>query len=414
MAHFDSLETRAPEVREAELMAALPDFIAKAKAKAPGFARILEDVDPEAVTSRAALAQLPVTRKSTLIELQRKSPPLGGMAALPPGAAAMLFASPGPIFELEAPRADYWRSARALFAAGFRKGDIVHNAFSYHLTPGGWLMHSGARALDCAVIPAGTGNTEQQVQVIDQLRPNGYGGTPDFLKVLLDKAEELDLDASSITKALVSGAALPPSLRQELGSRGVAVLQCYATADLGLVAYETAVDGEVGEGMVLDEGLIVEIVRPGSGEPVAEGEVGEIVVTALTPEYPLIRFGTGDLSAMLPGASACGRTNGRIMGWMGRADQTTKVKGMFVHPEQVAEVLRRHPEVLRARLEVERDGQSDVMTLRCEVARPAEGLSDAVGRSLADICKLRGAVAFCDPGELPNDGKVIADLRSYD
>ena len=414
MEHYDSLETRHPEVREAELMSALPRVLAGAKTKAPGFARILEGIDPEAVRSREDLARLPVTRKSDLIELQRKSPPHGGLAALPPGAAAQLFASPGPIFELEAAREDYWRTARALFAAGFRKGEVVHNAFSYHLTPGGWMLHSGARALGCAVIPAGIGNTEQQVQAIDQLQPDGFCGTPDFLKVLLDKAVELELDAGNITKALVSGAALPPSLREELKERGVEVLQCYATADLGLVSYETRSEAEVGPGMVLDEGVILEIVRPGSRDPVPEGEVGEVVVTSLTPEYPLVRFGTGDLSAVLPGQSACGRTNTRIKGWMGRADQTTKVKGMFVHPEQVAEVLRRHPEVLRARLEVDREAQTDVMTLRCEVARDAAGLTEALEKTLADVCKLRGGVALCAPGELPNDGKVIADLRSYD
>ena len=414
MEHFDGLETREPEVREAALMAALPEILGRAKAKAPGFARILKDVDPAAINSRAALAQLPVTRKSTLIDLQRKSPPLGGLAALPPGAAAQLYASPGPIYELEATRGDYWRAARALHAAGFRKGEVVHNAFSYHLSPGGWILHSGARALGCAVIPAGVGNSEQQVQAIDQLRPDGYTGTPDFLKALLDKAVELELDAGSLTKALVGGAALPPSLRRELWERGVSVLQCYATADLGLVAYESAVGEVVGEGMILDEGIIVEIVRPGSGEPVAEGEVGEVVVTTLTPEYPLVRFGTGDLSAVLPGQSACGRTNTRIRGWMGRADQTTKVKGLFVHPEQVAEVQRRHPELLRARLEVEREGQNDVMTLRCEVEAASEGLAAAVERTLVQVCKMKGGVTLCAPGELPNDGKVIADLRSYD
>ena len=414
MDHFDSLEARDPEQREAELMAALPRQIAHAKSKAPGFARILEGIEPGDITSRAALTHVPVTRKAALIALQHKSPPLGGLATLPLGAAAHIFVSPGPIYEPEAARENYWRTARAFHAAGFRKGDIVHNAFSYHLTPGAWIMDSGARTLGCAVIPAGVGNTEQQVQAIDQLQPTGYTGTPDYLKTLIDTAEQQGLDTGSLGKALVSGAALPPSLRQELKGHGVDVLQCYATADLGLIAYESAVGGEIGEGMILDEELIVEILRPGTGDPVADGETGEVVVTTLNPDYPLIRFATGDLSAVLPGQSACGRTNTRIRGWMGRADQTAKVKGMFVHPEQVAEVVKRHPEVLRARLEVDREGQSDVMTLRCEVDQAGEGLAEALARSLQEVCKLRGAVALCAPGELPNDGKVIADLRRYD
>jgi phenylacetate-CoA ligase len=409
MDHFDELETRDPAAREAALMAALPGQIGHAKATAPALARILEDVDAAAVTSRAALAALPVTRKSDLVAGQSEAPPLGGFAALAPGAAARLFASPGPIFELETGRPDYWRSARALFAAGFRAGDVVHNCFSYHLSPGGWMLDSGLRALGCAVVPGGVGNSEAQAQAIAHIRPVGYAGTPDFLKVLLDTGAELGLDCTSITKGAVSGGALFPSLRQEYQARGVAVLQCYATADLGLIAYESGPD----QGMIVDEQLIVEIVRPGTGDPVPEGEVGEVVVTTLNPDSPLIRFATGDLSAVLPGHSPCGRTNSRLKGWMGRADQTTKVKGMFVHPGQVAQVVKRHPEVAKARLVVARAGETDAMTLRCEVAGGGDALAGAIAATLQAVCKLKGAVALEAPGALPNDGKVIEDTRDY-
>ena len=424
---YDELETRDPAAREAALMAALPGQIAHAKEAAPAFARILKDVDAAAVTSRAALSQLPVTRKSELMAGQAEAPPLGGFAAVAPGMAARLFAPPGPVFELETARPDYWRSARALHAAGFRKGEVVHNCFSYHLSPGGWILDAGLRALGCVVVPAGVGDSEAQVQAIAQFRPAGYTGTPDFLKVILDKGAELGLDCSSITKAAVSGGALFPSLRQEYQARGVAVLQCYATADLGVIAYESAAD----RGMIVDEGLIVEIVRPGTGDPVPEGEVGEVVATTLNPDYPLIRFATGDLSAVLPGASPCGRSNLRLKGWMGRADQTTKVKGMFVHAAQVAEVVKRHPEVVKARLVVARDGETDVMTLHCEVAgaevtgaestgaestgaEGGEALTGAIADSLRAVCKLKGGVRLVAPGTLPNDGKVIEDARSYD
>ena len=409
---YDDLETRDPEAREVALMAALPEQIAHAKAKAPAFAGILKDVDAAAVTSRAALSRLPVTRKSELMAGQAEAPPHGGFAAVAPGMAARLFASPGPVFELETDRPDYWRSARALHAAGFRKGEVVHNCFSYHLSPGGWILDAGLRALGCAVVPGGVGNSEAQAQAIAQFRPAGYTGTPDFLKVILDKGAELGLDCSSITKAAVSGGALFPSLRREYRERGVAVLQSYATADLGVIAYESAVD----EGMIVDEGLIVEIVRPGTGDPVPEGEVGEVVATTLNPDYPLIRFATGDLSAVLPGASPCGRTNLRLKGWLGRADQATKVKGMFVHPAQVAEVVKRHPEVARARLVVARDGETDVMALHCEVAgaEGGETLAGAIADSLRAVCKLKGAVKLVAPGALANDGKVIEDARSYD
>jgi phenylacetate-CoA ligase len=409
---YDDLETRDPEVREAALMAALPGQIAHAKQKAPAFARILEAVDAAAVMSRAALAALPVTRKSDVMAGQGQAPPLGDFAALAPGAAARIFASPGPAFGLETGRSDYWRSARALYAAGFRAGDVVHNCFAYHLSPGGWIVDAGLRALGCAVVPGGVGNSEAQAQAIALIRPLGYAGTPDFLKVLLDTGAELGLDCTSITKGAVSGGALFPSLRQEYAQRGVAVLQCYATADLGLIAYESGAD----QGMIVDEHLIVEIVRPGTGDPVPEGEVGEVVVTTLNPDYPLIRFATGDLSAVLPGPSPCGRSNLRLKGWMGRADQTTKVKGMFVHPGQVAQVLRRHPQVAKARLVVARAGEADVMTLHCEVA-PSAGtaaLAGALADSLRAVCKLKGEVRLVAPGALANDGKVIEDARSYE
>ena len=410
--YFDDLEARAPEAREAALMAALPGQLVHAKSATPGFARILEDVDPEAVQDRTALARLPVTRKSDLVRLQGEHPPFDGLVA---GAATRLYASPGPIYELETARRGFWRTERALHAAGFRAGDLIHNCFAYHLTPGGWILDGSARALGCAVIPAGVGNTEQQVQAIAHFRPNGYTGTPDFLKVLLDKAIELDLDCGSITLALVSGGALFPSLRQDYAERGVTTLQCYVTADLGLIAYETiGPEGAVGEGMVIDEGIILEIVRPGTGDPVPEGEVGEVVITTLNPDYPLIRFATGDLSAVLPGTSGCGRTNTRLKGWMGRADQTTKVKGMFVQPTQVAEVTRRHPEILKARLTVDRRGESDVMELVCEVADESAADAQTIAQTLQNACKVKGDVTLVAPGQLPNDGKVIDDRRSYD
>ena len=408
MDYYDDLETRAPRAREAALFAALPRQIAHAKKHAPAFARMLADVDAKRITDRAALARLPVVRKSALIELQSEAPPFGGLAAMVVGSSGRVFASPGPIYEPEGTRPDYWRVARALFAAGVRKGELVHNAFSYHFTPGGFIIESGALALGCTVFPAGTGQTEQQVAAIAALRPQAYAGTPSFLKIILDKGVEMGMRLDSITKALVSGEALPPGLRAQLRDRGVNVLQCYATADLGLIAYES----EAAEGMIVDEGVIVEIVRPGTGAPVAAGEVGEVVVTTLTPEYPLIRFATGDLSAVLPGASPCGRTNMRIKGWMGRADQTTKVKGMFVHPAQVAEVVKRHAEIVKARLLVEREGDNDAMTLHCEIQDAgSERLRDAIAASLRDVCNLRGTVKFAAAGSLPNDGKVIEDAR---
>src|SRR6185312_8190129 len=399
--HYDALETRDPADRERALCDTLPAQIAHAMA-APGWAKQLAGVAPNSVTSRAALSKLPILRKADLVAMQKEHPPFGGFNLTPPGKAKRLQMSPGPLFEPEGQGADFAHCARALHAAGFRAGDIVHNAFSYHLTPGAFILEAGAHALGCAVIAGGVGNTEQQLDAIAHYRPVGYVGTPDFLKILLDTAEKTAKDASSFKRALVSAAALPASLRDELGRRGVAVLQCYATAELGVIAYESSAK----EGMIVNESVIVEIVRPGTGDPVAEGEVGEVVVTSFNPDYPMVRLGTGDLSAVLPGRSPCGRTNMRIKGWMGRADQTAKVKGMFVHPKQVAELGARHPELGRLRLVVGRAGEQDTMTLIAECARPAEGLQAAVAATLQAITKLKGEVLLLPPGSLPNDGKV--------
>ena len=365
---YDSLETRDPELRERELLAALPRQIAHAKAHAPALSALLREIDPESVRSRVDLAGLPILRKSELIERQKRAPPFGGLTAVEPGALSRVFMSPGPIYDPEGKGRDYWRMARALFAAGFRAGDLIHNCFAYHLTPAGSMVETGAQALGCAVIPGGTGQTELQLKVIEHLRPQGYIGTPSFLRIILEKGRELGADLSSMSKALVSGEAFPPALQKEVAGYGIGALQCYATADLGLIAYESPAR----EGMILAEGILVEIVRPGTGDPVPEGEVGEVVVTTLSPDYPLIRFATGDLSAILRGESPCGRTNARIKGWMGRADQTTKVKGMFVHPTQVADAVRPHRDVLRARLVVGQENQTDVMTLYVEVAAGAD------------------------------------------
>jgi phenylacetate-CoA ligase len=404
--HYDSLETREPAEREAAQSATLSQLIARAMA-APGWARHLAGIDPAAVTSRAALAKLPLLRKGSLIALQKAAPPFGGFNVTSPAKMRRLFMSPGPIFEPQGAGPDHYGATRALFGAGFRAGDIVHNSFSYHLTPGAFILESGLQALGCAVVPGGVGNTEMQVEAIAQLRPTGYTGTPDFLKVLLDAAQKTGRDASSLRRALVSGAALPASLRQELASRGVDALQCYALAEVGVLAYETSAR----EGMIVNEHVLVEIVRPGTGDPIGDGEVGEVVVTCFNADYPMIRLATGDLSAVLPGRSPCGRTNMRIKGWMGRADQTTKVKGMFVHPGQVAEVARRHPELGRVRLAVTRSGEQDAMILSVECAAPAAGLADAVAATLQSVTKLRGEVKLVAPGTLPNDGKVIADER---
>jgi phenylacetate-CoA ligase len=408
--HYDALETRDPEARERDLLAALPNQIAHARARAPAFAQSLAGVEPRAVTTRAALAALPVMRKGELLDLQRATRPFGGLAASGYGAIARVFASPGPIYEPEGRAADWWRLARALFAAGFRRGDLVHNCFSYHFTPAGSMLETGAHALGCTVFPGGTGQTEQQVQAIADLAPAGYVGTPSFLRIILDKADELGVALPSLAKALVSGEAFAPSLRDALAARGIHGYQVYATADLGSIAYETPAR----EGLVVDEGVLVEIVRPGTGDPVPEGEVGEVVVTTLVnADYPLVRFGTGDLSAVLPGRSPCGRTNVRIKGWMGRADQTTKVKGMFVHPSQVAAILARHAEIAKARLVVDNPDQGDRMTLHVEPRAGQAVPVEAVIATIRDVTKLRGEVRVRGAGELPNDGKVIDDARRY-
>ena len=414
MQHLDELETRAAPVREAALMAALPAHIAHAQANAPGFARILSGVDATAVNSRAALARLPVTRKSDLGELQKALPPLGGLNATPVAKMAKLFVSPGPVYEPEGRGKDWWRTARALYAAGLRSGDLVVNTLAYHFVPAGSMFETGAKTIGCTVVPAGTGQTEMQVTTIHDLGISSYVGTPSFLKLIVEKADEMKADISCLRKALVGAEYLPPALRGAMRERGIQVLQMYGTADLGLIAYEThAPDGSVNDGMIIEEALILEIVRPGTGDPVAPGEVGEVVITTFNPDYPLIRFATGDLSAVLSVPSPCGRTNVRIRGWMGRADQTTKVRAMFVTPRQVNEIARRHPEVLKARLVVEGETGNDRMTLKCEVKGEPAGLKEALVGSIRDATKLRGEVEFVAPGSLPNDGKVIEDARKY-
>lgn len=405
-AHYDALETREQAAREADLFSRLPGVLRHAMT-APGYADRLKGVDPAAMTSRTALAGLPVLRKSELPAVHKASMPFGGLVAAAPGSFARLFTSPGPIFEPEGRQADPWRGARALFAAGFRPDDIVLNTFSYHLTPGGFIFDASARALGCAVIPAGPGNTEQQFELIEAYRPVGYSGTPDFLKILLDAAASAGRDASSIKRAVVSGAAFPPSLQAEIKARGIDAYQAFGTADLGLIAFET----EAREGMVVNEDLILEIVKPGTGDPVAPGDVGEIVVTSLDPHHPWIRLALGDLTAALPGTSPCGRTNMRIKGWMGRADQTTKVKGMFVRPEQVAEIAKRHAALGRLRLVVTRRGEADAMTLKAETAAASAALREEIAVTLRAVTKLGGDVELVKPGALPNDGKVIADER---
>ncbi|MEO9528009.1 AMP-binding protein [Roseibium sp.] len=406
---FDARERLDPAEREQQLFARLPELIGHAVTRAPGWAAHLAGHDPAVVTDRRALAALPVLRKSDLLERQKANPPFGGFLAGELTGAARVFMSPGPIWEPQAPGPDPWNGARALVAAGFRKGDVVFNAFSYHLTPGGFILDQGAIALGCTVFPAGVGNTDTQVEAIEVLKPSGFVGTPDYLKVLLDRGREQGRDVASIRKALVSGGALFPSLRQDYEDQGIQVGQCYATADLGVIAYET----EARESMVVNEDYIVEIVRPGTGDPVAEGEVGELVVTNFNSLYPLIRFATGDLSRIVPGQSACGRTNMRLAGWMGRADQRTKVKGMFVDPAQIAQIVATHPEIYKARLAVVRRGDADAMTLTVETETQENGLADRVAATLRDVTRLKGDVELVAPGGLPNDGKVIADEREY-
>ncbi|MDP3134074.1 MAG: AMP-binding protein [Burkholderiaceae bacterium] len=420
MSHsFDALETRDPAVREAALLALLPTHLAQAQAHSPAVAAQLAGIDASGITTRAALAALPVVRKHELLEQQKASRAAGGDAfggfstigwkgMLRPKGARRVYQSPGPIYEPEGEATDYWRSARAMAAAGFEPGDLVHITFSYHLTPGAWIMEAGAHALGCTVIPAGVGNTEQQLAAIADLQPNAYAGTPSFLRILVEKAEEAG-QKLSITKAMVSGEAFPPSLRDWLGERGIQAYQCYATADAGLIAYETPAR----EGLVLDEGVLLEIVRPGTGDPVPDGEVGEVVVTVLNPDYPLIRFGTGDLSAVLPGPCPSGRTNTRIKGWMGRADQTTKVKGMFVHPGQVNEVAKRFPAVGKVRLVVTGEMANDQMALHVECPDMSDELRSGLESTVREVTKLRATIVSFAPGSLPNDGKMIEDARSY-
>jgi phenylacetate-CoA ligase len=418
---YDALETRSPAFREAALMTALPAQVAHAKASSAAFAALLKDVNPAEVNSRAALSNLPVVRKTELQELQQAARSatvgvvaagnvFGGFSAIGYGHdMPRVFASPGPIYEPEGRGRDYWRMARAIHAAGFRPGELIHNCFSYHFVPAGSMMETGAHAMGCTVFPGGTGQTEQQVQAMCELQPAGYIGTPSFLKIIVEKAQEMGVSLPSVTKAMFGGEAYPPSLRDWFAQHGINGYQCYATADLGLIAYET----EAREGLVIDEGVILEIVRPGTGDPVAEGEVGEVVVTTLNPDYPLIRFGTGDLSAVLPGPCPTGRTNTRIKGWMGRADQTTKIRGMFVHAKQVDAIVKRFPEVARARLVVTGEMANDVMTLKVETTVAADGLATRIGDTIRDVTKLRGTVELLSPGSLPNDGKVIEDARSY-
>ncbi|MEJ8473123.1 phenylacetate--CoA ligase family protein [Roseibium algae] len=407
---FDARERVTPDQREEHLFANLPEFLAHAVAGAPGWAAHLGGLDLGSINSRSALASLPVLRKSELMNRQKAAPPFGGFLAGSLEGVERVFMSPGPIWEPQARGSDPWNGARALFAAGFRKGDIVFNAFSYHLTPGGFILDHGARELGCTVFPAGVGNTDLQIEAIETLRPTGFIGTPDYLKVLLDRGAQQGRDVSSIKRALVSGGALFPSLRDEYQSKGISVAQCYATADLGVIAYESSSP----EGMIVNEDYIVEIVRPGTGKVVAQGEVGELVVTCFNKTYPLIRFGTGDLSAVLTGQSNCGRTNMRIAGWMGRADQRTKVKGMFIDPAQIADIVGRHDEIIKARLTVGRLGESDAMTLMVETNVSDDGgLAERIAQNLREVTKIKGIVELVSPGSLPNDGKVISDERDY-
>ncbi|MEH6403304.1 MAG: AMP-binding protein [Sneathiella sp.] len=408
---YDELETRSDDMRMSEQMKSLQEQIAHAKENSSYFGVVLKDVDPASINSLEALATLPVTRKSDLIEQQKSNPPLGGLNAEPISSISNVFMSPGPIFEPAQAVKDYFRMGRAMWAAGFRPGDLVYNTFSYHLTPAGHMMESGARAVGCPVVPAGVGNTEMQLEAISELKPRAYVGTPSFLKILLEKGKKMGKDMTSIKVASVGGEALPPSLRQALLDLGVEkVIQSYGTADLGLIAYET----DAMEGMTIDERVIVEIVRPGTGDPVAAGEVGEVVVTTFNKTYPLIRFATGDMSALMEAGSACGRTGPRIKGWMGRADQTAKVKGMFVHPGQVVSVQKRHDEIKKVRLVVSSNDNVDSMTLHCEVTGGAEALKAEIEKSVQSFCKVRGAVEFVEVGSLANDGKVIEDARSYE
>lgn len=417
---FEDREAAPQGDRERELFSRLPQALAQAVARAPAIARQLHGIDPATLVTPQTLARVPVIRKSQLLEQQTQARQagvsaateraFGGFSAIGWGQAARVFASPGPIYEPESHRPDYWGFARALYAAGFRPGQLVHNCFSYHFTPAGSMMETAAHALGCTVFAGGVGQTEQQVQAMADLQPHGYTGTPSFLKIILEKADEMGVKLESIKRALFSGEAFPPSLCQWFAQRGIQGYQAYGSADLGMMAYETPAR----EGLVVNEDIILEIVRPGTDEPVSAGEVGEVVVTTLNPDYPLLRFGTGDLSAIMPGTSPCGRTNIRIRGWMGRADQTTKVRGMFVHPGQIQAILKRHPQVQKLRLEVQGKIGAEVMLLKAETSQPADALKAALAESARDITKLRADILLVLPGQLPNDGKVIDDVRNYD
>ncbi|MCC5810291.1 MAG: AMP-binding protein [Ectothiorhodospiraceae bacterium] len=409
--YMDDRETRSPEQRAEQQWKTLRAALAHAKANSAYWGDVLKDLVPDAVRAPADLARIPLTRKSDIPGMQAENGPFGGLEAASIGSLARVFQSPGPIYEGGEDKPDYWRFGRGLWAAGVRPGQLVHNTFSYHLTPAGMMVDSGARAIGCAVFPGGVGNTEVQLDAIAQLKPQAYGGTPSFLKILVDKGRELGKDTSSIRHALVGGEPLSGSLRKELGEQGIKVLQCFGTAELGLVAYES----DAMEGLITDEDVLVEVVRPGSGEPVGEGEVGEMVVTVLREgAFPVIRFATGDLTAIMPGTSPCGRTAPRIRGWMGRANQSTKVKGMFVTPEQINQIMARHAQILRARLEVTRENEQDRMTLAVECEQTDEAFARQLAETLQSVTKLRGEVRLASPGELPNDGKVIADDRQYD
>jgi len=408
--YYDNLETRTVDQREQELTLAVGKQLINAKSNAVAYADLLSGYDCESFSSLNDLESYPVTRKTDLINRQKSCPPLGGFETFNRSQIRYINVSPGPVYEACTHKPDFWRLARALFAAGFRGGDLVHNSFSYHLTPAGMMLDSGCHALGCGVIPGGVGQTEMQVQTIHDLKPDAYVGTPSFLKIVLEKADECQLDVSSIGKALVSGEALPPPLRGIFKDKGIAVLQAYATADLGVIAYETLPD----TGLIIDEGVYVEIVRPGTGDRVADGEVGEVVVTSLNSDYPLIRFATGDMSTIVTGVSDCGRTNRRIKGWMGRADQTAKVRGMFIHPQQINEVVRRHPEIIKARLIVDWIDHQDEITLHCEAEGHSLELAESVGVSIRDLCKVRGDVVLVTPGSIVNDGVVIEDIRQYE
>ncbi len=407
--YFDELETRDPAQRQQQQIQAVANQVSHAIQNTLAYKTLFADIDPKKIVDAESISQLPLTRKSDLIELQKTHRPFGGYSAIETNQFAQIFASPGPIYEPGCSRHDYWRFARALYAAGFRTGELIHNCFSYHFTPAGAMVENGAQALGCSVVPAGVGQTELQAQTMTDLSPAGYVGTPSFLKIIIEKAAELNIDVSSVNKALVSGEALPPSIRHYFLEQGIRAQQCYATAELGVIAYES----NALQGLIIDEGVYLEIVRPGTGDLVANGEVGEIVVTSMNPEYPLIRFATGDLSAKVAGQSTCGRTNQRINGWMGRADQTAKVRGMFIHPEQIAKVLGRHPEIVKARLIIEWLDEADQIKLLCETHSTDESLSNAIIDSMRQICKIRCDIEIVSTESLPNDGKVIDDIRQY-